>query len=69
MSKICCDRSHLHLLTLTLSHWESSNTPEDIRQKINEIIELCDEYIGKGYTYQVIEDEKGEIDIQEVPIL
>ena len=61
-------RAHLHTLTIVLEPWEHSNLPEDVHEKILELIELCDKYIGKGYTYMVIEHDN-DCDLQEIDIL
>lgn len=62
-------RSHLHMLMDCLDMYDSVDIPEDIKDRIHELIELCSDYIGKGYTYRVIKDDDGNIDLQEIDIL
>ncbi|SDA20957.1 hypothetical protein SAMN02910447_01821 [Ruminococcus sp. YE71] len=61
-------RSTLHALTIALEPWENSSVPDDVHEKILELADLCFKHIGNGFTYKVISDCEGNIDLEEVDL-
>lgn len=63
------DRSSVFVLSDLISACEGHlNLPDDIKHILMELSELCDEYLGSGFTYLVHTDENGNIEHQFINV-